>query len=487
MHAEFWQASDTVLVRDVALTLLLDDRGGGRARRATELVGRALRFGQFESPGCARLLDVMRNEDGGFPDHVLALVVTEWVPGRTLTETISAGPLRTARVLSVLEPLVAAAVAAHRQGLVLGCGQPQRIRVAQDGGARLTFVLPRAELTPADDVRGLGAVLYALLTGHWPLQGPDDAAGLPAAPRDVQGVVLPPGVLRPGLPVEVSALAQGALGADGPQGTVHTAAAVHTVISELLAAEQEVALLPPPHDGAVVEPDEVWRVDTPPEPELDRKRKLSIGMGGLGLGLLAVIGYVGVQVGSLLGVTPASSPRIVVNTPPAATRAAAAPKAVAPAPPAPLVAPGSTVVSPTSAKVFDLTGDPDNADQVGQAVDGNPATSWSTYDYRQPFPALKPGVGIMVSFATPVQLSSLIITSPSTGSQLQIRSAPSPQASFAQTIQIGTATIGQGGTTVSLTGSQPVQNVLIWITKLGGGGDQNITQISDLRFERVTG
>jgi hypothetical protein len=262
---------------------------------------------------------------------------------------------------------------------------------------------------------------------------------------------------------------------------------VHTVISELLAAEQEAALLPPPHDGAVVEPDEVWRVDTPPEPELDRKRKLSIGMGGLGLGLLAVIGYVGVQVGSLLGVTPASSPRIVVNTPPAATRAAAAPKAVAPAPPAPLVAPGSTVVSPTSAKVFDLTGDPDNADQVGQAVDGNPATSWSTYDYRQPFPALKPGVGIMVSFTTPVQLSSLIITSPSTGSQLQIRSAPSPQASFAQTIQIGTATIGQGGTTVSLTGSQPVQNVLIWITKLGGGGDQNITQISDLRFERVTG
>jgi hypothetical protein len=52
-------------------------------------------------------------------------------------------------------------------------------------------------------------------------------------------------------------------------------------------------------------------------------------------------------------------------------------------------------------------------------------------------------------------------------------------------VQIGATSVTQPDTTVSLAGSQPVQNVLIWITKLGGSGDQNVTQISDLRFERA--
>jgi len=120
-------------------------------------------------------------------------------------------------------------------------------------------------------------------------------------------------------------------------------------------------------------------------------------------------------------------------------------------------------------------------------VDDDPNSSWGTYIYHQPFPALKPGVGIMVSFASPVQLSTLTIASPSVGSRLEIRSAPTPDAPFAQTIPMGSTTVAGNSTVVSLSGSQPVQNVLVWITKLGGDGDQNVTEISDLRFERVTG
>ena len=214
-------------------------------------------------------------------------------------------------------------------------------------------------------------------------------------------------------------------------------------------------------------------------------------MGGLGLGMLAVIGYVGVQLGSFLGVTPSSPPKIVVASPPpvVAQSAHTAPRLVVPPTPAALPprapnAPPEAVVPVTSAQVFDLTGDPDNPGRLNRVFDNDPNSGWSTYDYRAPLPILKPGVGIMVSFAAPVQLSSLIVGSPSNGTVIEIRSAPSPTAQLAQTVPIGTVNVNQPSTVVSLAGSQPVQNVLLWITKLGGGGNDNVTQINDLKFER---
>jgi hypothetical protein len=498
VHAAFWQARDTILQRDVGLTLLLRTGEPGETARASEMIARALRWGGFSDPGAARLLDVMRRDNGSLPDDVLGLAVTGWVPGKSLAETAAGQPLRTTTALTMLDPLAQAAEAAHRQGLVLGCSHPQRIRFTTEGAARLAFALPHPDATPADDVRGLGATLYTLLTAHWPLSGTDaELAGLTAAPRDVQDVVVPPGILRPGVSLEVSALALGALGAGAPHGRIHTAAAVHKVTGELQAGEQEAAMLPPPDDGAPLGMDEVWadrprRADDP-----ERRRKLTIGMGALGGAACLVLAYVLFQVGSVLGVTPSSPPPIVLTSPappapgaPSGTAVAAGPGAVlAPtddgAPPADQGS--SAVVQPASATVFDPTGDPDNTGRVARAVDNDPRSSWRTYVYQRPFPALKPGVGLMVSFASPVQLSQLTISSPSQGSKIEIRSAPNADTTLAQTVLIATTTIGGEQTTVPMAGSQPVQNVLLWITELGGGDDQNVTEISDIRFERAVG
>src|SRR5581483_6980268 len=147
----------------------------------------------------------------------------------------------------------------------------------------------------------------------------------------------------------------------------------------------------------------------------------------------------------------------------------------------------SGIVQPAATMVFDPTGDPDNTGRVSRAVDDDPNSSWSTYIYRRPFPALKPGVGLLVSFASPVQLSQLTITSPSRGTRIEIRSAPGPDTTLAQTVPIATAALDNDVTTVSMAGSQPVQHVLLWITQLGGGGDENVTEISDIRFERALG
>jgi hypothetical protein len=484
VHAAFWQARDTVLQRDVGLTLLLRTGEPGETIRATEMIDKAQRWGGFTDPGAARLLDVMRRDTGSLPDDLLGLAVTAWVPGRSLAEVAAGPPLRTTAALTTLDPLAQAAEAAHRQGLVLGCGHPQRIRVTPEGAARLAFALPDPRVTPADDVRGLGATLYTLLTAHWPLSGTDaELAGLSAAPRDVQDIIVPPGLLRPGVSLEVSALALGALGAGAPHGRVHTAAAVHKVIGELQAGEQEAAMLPPPDDGAAPGGDEVWGDQRPaPRDDADRRRKLTIGMAALGGAAVLVILYLLFQVGSLLGVTSSSSPPPIVLSTPAPGPGVAAPGGGAPVDPA-----TSAVVQPASASVFDPTGDPDNTGRVARAVDADPKSSWRTYVYQRPFPALKPGVGLMVSFATPVQLSQLTISSPSRGSRIEIRSAPGPDTTLAQTVLMANTEVTGDQTVVPMAGSQPVQNVLLWITQLGGSGDENVTEISDIRFERALG
>jgi hypothetical protein len=487
--AEFWRAEDTVLQRDVALTLLRrlapdtgaiggDDDPTGTAR-AGEMVVRALRSGSFEHGSCARLLDVLAPGAPGMPDDVLGAAVTEWVAGRSLAETVADGLLKPLAAARAVAPLAAAAEAAHRHGLVLGCDHPQRVRITSDGRAQLCFALPRPDLTPTDDVRGLGAVLYTLLTSRWPLSGADAArAGLAAPDRGADGMPAAPSTQRPGVPVELDALALGTSGPVGTPGRVHTAAAVHQLLTEVVAEYDSVALFPPAHDGVPSSPGDVWqdgnRVAHRTDPR--RRRKLVIGLAALAAAVLVVLGYVGVQVASMF--SDGGAPVIVVGAQP---RPSGNPPVQA------SDVGGGDVAAVANIDVYDKSGDGDNSGRVSRVIDGNPDSSWRTYQYRQQFPALKPGVGIMVSFASAVQLSSLTITSPSAGTIVQVRSAPSPDAAFDDTTQITEVTLGDGTTPVSLAGSQPVTHVLLWISKLAPGDAGFLTQINEVQFRRATG
>ena len=480
VDAEFWCARDTTLEREVGITLLRSRRdGGAAAARAADMIKRARRGGPFEHRGCARLLDVVHGSDAGLPPGVCAMAITEWVPGRSLAEMTANGLLRPLTVVQIVEPLAEAAEAAHRTGLVLGCNHPQRIRITPDGQARMAFALPRPETSAADDVRGLGAVLYALLTGRWPLSGTDAArAGLPGVRRAADGTVLAPGALRPGVPHELAAVTLGALGPTTAHGRVHTAAAVHQVLVELNTSEGDAALLPPVDDGVPASADDVWqdiRRDVPTDPS--RRRKLRIGLAAMAGALLVVVVYVGLQVASLF-TTSDAAPTIVVGGPSAAA-AVHAPGA------APAAASGTVAVADIA--VYDPTGDRDNAGRVARVIDGDPRSSWRTFVYRRPFPALKPGVGVMLSFASPVQLTNVTIVSPSPGTKIEIRSAPSVDAPLDATVQLATVTLQGNTTQASLANSQPVQHVLLWITTLSGGNESNVTEISEVTFQRALG
>lgn len=478
--AEFWCARDVVLQRDVAVTVLrhrVAEHGavGGDGdptslERANEMIVRALRSGCFEHSACARLLDVLSPGAPGLPEDVLGAAISEWVPGHSLAETVADSPLRPIVVARALQPLAAAVEEAHRHGLVLGCDQPQRIRIRPDGGVQLCFALPRSDVRPADDVRGLGAVLVTLLTSRWPLSQADAArAGLATAGRTPGGLVEPPSAIRPGVPPELDALAVGTLGPPTAANHVHTAAAVNRLLTEVVDQHDSGALLPPAPDGLPSDPSDVWQdgrgAPAPEDP--DRRRRLRIGLALLAAVVLVIMGYAGFTLFTLF--SDPATPAFVIEDSSTGT----------------VVTGGRTAVAVAGVELYGAIGEGDNPARVARVIDGDPTSTWRTLTYRQQLPTLKPGIGIMISFASPVQLSGLSIYSPSVGSHLQIRSAPGADAAFGETVPIATSVLNDGRTTVSLAQSQPVQYVLVWIDRLGKDDDQFVTEINELEFRRA--
>lgn len=483
--AQLWRGRDVTLSRDVALTLVV---GGIEQERAVSAATtRALRAACFEHPGRARVLDVLAPGADGLPSGVLAAAVAEWTPGPDLVELVAAGPMRPSFALRALEPLAAAVAAAHHAGVVLGCDHPRRIRLSDTASARLAFDLPRAGVDVEDDVRGLGAALYLMLTGSWPLPG-QPPAGLPATPRDPAGRPAAVRELRPTVPVELAALVERTI---DPYSGVRTAAAVARVLSQLLASlEDEAVLLPVTEDGAALDVDTypVWRPEDAAEPVADpqRQRKLRIGMSLVALATVLTVVWVGVKVGSLFSDGPSRAPVVVIGANPPASSVAGSvagrPASSVPAPPSPQAAQPAGPVPVTEATVYDPSGDRDNSSRVGRIIDGNPATIWSTYTYKQQFPSLKPGVGVMVAFRTPARISSVVLTSPSAGTRIEVRAAASPDAALADTVLLGSGMLSGGVSEIRLQAGDPTPYLLLWITRLGGG---NVTQLAEVSFQGV--
>ncbi len=88
----------------------------------------------------------------------------------------------------------------------------------------------------------------------------------------------------------------------------------------------------------------------------------------------------------------------------------------------------------------------------------------------------------MVALAEPAALSSVSVTSDSPGTKVEIRSAPSDQASLDQTQVIGSATLRSGVTEIPVESEGRTSDVLVWITGLSTSGGGNKSSIAEVTF-----
>ncbi|HEX3591667.1 MAG TPA: protein kinase family protein, partial [Pseudonocardiaceae bacterium] len=481
--AQFWRASDGQLNRDVALTVLIGDPADQKsATDASRTLERAMHAATFVHPGVARVLDVLSLGSGVVPSEgILGIVVAEWTHGTDLLDVISDGPVPPTTASRLLEPLASAVESAHHVGLVLGVDHPQRVRVTPDGALRLAFPGPLPLATLRDDVKGLGALLYLLLTGRWAL--PDGPQAVPGAPTGPDGTVVAPNILRPMVPAELASVAVRSM-EDTAVGGIRTSAAILRVLDRVAEAEAATTMLPPVPPGQKPPKDAgVW-ITKRPVATRKHKRKLAVFVILLSVATIAIVVWL---IASVIGFFssstdnsaggPAPAPHTTAKaTHPATSRTTTTPPAATGAP-----------VKPTDLTEFNVPGhSPDHLSQVPLAIDGDPGTLWKTDNYLQPFPTLKPGVGLVATFGQPVKLSEVDIDSPTEGTVVEIRTSPSVDPDITNTQVIGRATLANGHTEIRLAPMQePAQYVMVWITKLAGGGSTNASAIGEITYLRA--
>ncbi len=480
---KFWQALDIKLDREVALTFVDADQKSGENSGhdgPQAILSRTLRLGRINSPGLARVLDVVRGSSGG-------IVVAEWTPGRSLREMAETvpSPIGAARAIRAL---ASAAELAHRGGGSLSIDHPDRIRISASGDAVLAFPGTLGDSDAQSDVRGLGAMLYALITARWPIRvgGVTGTAatigGLRLADFGPDGTPVEPRQIRPEVPFEISAVAVRSL--ESNKG-VRTAATVQHVLEQASVVDQKTDFIPVLRLGqrAVA-----GGPDSLADPELlaaERERSKRMMWIMVGLGVLAAL-VVGILIWWMVSIfAPGASDKPLdeqINI--GLTSSVAPPSAAAvPAEETSVAPPTSVPVPVTGAAVFSPEGTPDGAATAGAVLDQNPATVWRTDQYFQQFPALKKGVGLLATLPTPAKLTNVSITSPSAGSTVEIRTSPTDAPTLDQTQLIGSAKLGEGVTDIAVQTDQAARFVLVWITGLANSGGQFQTAIADVRLD----
>jgi putative peptidoglycan lipid II flippase len=470
-NLQFWQALDTALDRQVALTFV-DPDGRLPADEVRDILSRTLRLSRINMPGIARVLDVVRTRTGG-------LIVSEWIRGGSLQEVAftSPSPVGGARAI---QAIAAAAETAHRSGVALSIDHPSRVRVSIEGDVALAFPATMPGATPDDDIRGIGASLYALLIDRWPLPEGGEPSGLDPADRDPAGHPVEPKSVAPEIPFQISAAATRAL-QEG--GGITSAATLLNLLQQATADADRTELISPVEPPMPAPPSRFRAAGFRGSADLDEaeraRRRKGLLIGFLVGGSILVVALL-VLAWALKGLFGDVGTGGTINAP---AIGANSPTAGAP------TETGS--VKPIRATVFPPGPGADNPDKAYLAIDGNPLTAWSTdvYSDSVPFPNFKRGVGLMLQLSEPAKLSAVDINLSSTGTEIQIYSATTDSpASLDDTKQLTQLTrsptpVQPGPNRIPVTMSSPTSYVLVWISTLGTTKDESMTSIYEISLE----
>jgi hypothetical protein len=464
-----WKAIDETLARPV--TVLTFARG---FPRITDVVTAARAASRLTDARLAQVFDV--EEDW---DH--AYVVMEWVTGDSLEDLLADGPLDPGQGAEIIAQGAEALAVAHAAGVAHLCLNPNSLRWTAGGGVKIAGLGIDAALSGATaddpalaDTRGLGKLLYAALTAHWP---GGDWPSLPPAP-EMDGHPCSPRQVRAGVPTGIDDVACRVLfeRPGGGSPPVTTPATLATALNRVIPAPAA----PPPvaHRGyptgtgpATLAPGSPYQQYGGGPP----RRAGRDPMGGRGPGGSRVLAAVaGVLVLVVIGVAAWAFGHNGSPPPPKAKQTHSASPSSTPA----------TVLRPASAVAYGPSSSGgsggDNASQAGLAIDSSPTTGWNTDSYQGSphFGNLYDGTGLILDMGRSVNVSSVTVTFgnvPGTHVRVEVGNAgtgtgTAPPPGFTLLNKSSNA-VSQ----ITFTGHRAASGrfILIWFTKLAPQSGQS--------------
>ncbi|GAA4917842.1 hypothetical protein GCM10023405_46730 [Streptomonospora salina] len=407
--ATLWKATDETLARLVGVWTFADDfpRTGEvvRAARATSRIADS------------RVTQVFDADDSGPAPYV----VEEWVAGQSLSDLLAEGPLEPERAAGLVAEAAETLATAHTAGLYHLNLTPGKLIWSLGGAVKVTGIGVDAAMLgigadnpAAADAQGLGRLLYAALTAHWPTEARN---GLPAAPL-VAGAPCQPVQLKSGVSQYLNDLVcRSAFLAPLHGGALSSA----RELADALADVPRMVPLPVAPPNAPMAPDPARGTsrrsgEFPAQPQAPSSRQRQAapapqrrrpGAGGVPPGVtktlvasLALIVFVGVvvvawNIGSSMSTGGDEGPG-------SQTTAGDEEETVAP-----------TALEPQAANGFDPLGDDgdEHNDIAGQAIDGEPTTAWNTQGYNSAdLGGLKSGVGLRIDLGQSAEVHEVSLS-----------------------------------------------------------------------------
>jgi eukaryotic-like serine/threonine-protein kinase len=144
---------------------------------------------------------------------------------------------------------------------------------------------------------------------------------------------------------------------------------------------------------------------------------------------------------------------------------------------------GGAAVAVARADVFDPGGDgqPENDKAVPLALDGDPATAWSTLTYQgsPAFGNLKDGVGLLLDLGSAQAVGSVTLTTDTPGATVEIRTGDAAGKRL-DDFDAGPADTLQGNTDLAFDKPVTARYVLVWITGLVPTADGFSADLSEI-------
>lgn len=509
-----WRAHDEVLDRDVLLTTFARNDP-----RAGDLVSASRATAVLSDHRLVRVLDANLTDETGY-------IVREWVAGQTLADLLARGPLEDRVALRITQDVAEVVAHAHRKGIAHLCLDPLTVIIEKRGDVRvrgfgtaavLRSVTPSARGSMADDVNGIGRVLYSCLTARYP---GDNGHGIPPV-ITIDGRIPRPRQVRARVPRNLDRMTARALPCGRQdQVTPYTSALdvardaerlLHTdltpgrarvpvstvpnrerhlqplenpaplrVASNLDVAHQHAGAPPPALDPVKPRRRAGDRVDErrepiiglgqPAEPSPPDPQDSSVGR--VAMAAVATALLIGALMLTVQAVRDASE---------------TAPEVVPPAPVGQQEAPRQ-IITPATAYDFDPLGDGEEGSEFAfHAIDGDPQTAWVTSVYYDPLEVQKDGVGLVVDLGVVTQVDRIRLQLVREPTEVQVGLADASSPTAPDTLDdfrmIGQSRTAGERITIRIPSPQPTRYVLVWLTALPpspGGWQGGIEEVEIL-------